>query len=138
MKPLRPDFACLCDNSHTDAGGKLNIIGIFENIFAKKFPAVHPQMVLSATFFIDSQEKEFDFTFKVQIIEKGKSEPIQKIEGTSDVRREDVKNNQKFNFILNFQNVEFKNPGDYYLEIYLNDELVKTCDFGVVKLESVK
>ena len=39
-------LACLCDHSTADASGKLSIIGVFDNIFAHRFPAVHPTMFL--------------------------------------------------------------------------------------------
>jgi hypothetical protein len=38
----RVDWALLCDYALVDAGGKLSMIGVFENLFAQNFPAMHP------------------------------------------------------------------------------------------------
>lgn len=37
-------FACLADYASEDASRKLNLMGIFDTVQAKQFPALHPRM----------------------------------------------------------------------------------------------
>lgn len=39
-------MAVLADCANVAMGGKLNVMGVFDNIHSKTFPAVHPYMVL--------------------------------------------------------------------------------------------
>lgn len=36
------EWAVLCDYALIDSGGKLSLVGMFENLFALNFPAMHP------------------------------------------------------------------------------------------------
>jgi hypothetical protein len=38
---MNVELFCICDFASTDAGGKLNIIGVFDSIRAKSVPAKH-------------------------------------------------------------------------------------------------
>lgn len=50
-------FACLADHASVDSnGGKLNVMGVFDTIGAKAFPATHPKMVLAVRLLIEHED----------------------------------------------------------------------------------
>jgi hypothetical protein len=49
-------LAVLADFANSSADGKLNILGIFDTVYAEEYPAVHPEMKLVARFRIHPAE----------------------------------------------------------------------------------
>ena len=48
---LKVNFLHICENAIVEQGsGNLSIIGIFENLNAQNFPAMHPSMTIVAGF----------------------------------------------------------------------------------------
>jgi hypothetical protein len=43
---MRVDFAVACDYALIDQHGKLSVLGIFQHIWAVRFPTVHPRLHL--------------------------------------------------------------------------------------------
>ena len=46
LRGVRATLAAIADAATVGAGDKLNVAGVFDTIFARAFPAVHPEMVL--------------------------------------------------------------------------------------------
>ena len=44
MKKIESNFAFLCDQAFFCSNGKLNIIGVFKEIYSNRLPMIHPQM----------------------------------------------------------------------------------------------
>lgn len=40
------NFTLLCDDIRQELGGKISLMGIFENIYARNFPAIHPRLAI--------------------------------------------------------------------------------------------
>jgi hypothetical protein len=53
---MKVELFCLCDFASTDAGGKLNIIGVFDAIRAKSIPARHGPFSIAAKARFDTAE----------------------------------------------------------------------------------
>jgi len=58
----------LCDAATVDAGGKLNILGAFDSIFALQEPIVHTSCVLAVKMRFD-QIEEGDKTVKIMFVD---------------------------------------------------------------------
>lgn len=102
-----------CDNSFTDQAGKLSIIGMFDTIFADKYPASHPQLTI------------------VSIWEggEGKLKQMIKIKGPqnnsiykSDWIDFEIKEKARAQVLFNLAGLVFAQEGEYKIEVYLNDE----------------
>jgi hypothetical protein len=67
---LKVNFFHICEKAIIEQGtGNVSVIGIFNNINAKTFPAIHPQMTIVAGFEVDKKG-----TYDVELIfvdEKG-------------------------------------------------------------------
>jgi hypothetical protein len=117
-------FAHICDTAFISEGSKnLNIIGIFENIGTKKFPAVHPKFsVVSAI-----QGDEGDYTQTITITNKLTGQEIRRISGPTKIS----KPNGKAIFIGTLIMTTFPSLGSYLVNISINEENIGSLEFNV-------
>lgn len=106
------DFLIICEKAFSTEGSKnLNLIGIFDVIYAAGFPATHPM---------------FSVVYKVTSKAGDKHEANLSIKkGALNLFESIVKfNDPSFQFIQNFVNVNFPEQGIYNIELSLDGNLV--------------
>lgn len=109
-------FSVLCDDVRQENNGKFILIGLFEAINAKKFPATHQ------TLFVANRwcKGEGTFTQQIRIVNpKDKSIIFQ----TDDQVFELGDIDRHHTLISRFNNLVFPNPGKYWVEVLLDKEL---------------
>ena len=113
--------AVLCDAA-TDDNGKLNLLGAFDTIQAPQMPAVHPQcaVALRVTFFGGDEGKH---NFKLSFVDADGHSimpdfPVIPFEMTLP---DDIHFGTR-NFLFNFQQLKFEEPGLYSIDISLDDQ----------------
>jgi hypothetical protein len=112
--------AVLCDAA-TDSGGKLNLLGAFDTIYARELPAIHPQcaVALRVTFFNGDEGKR---QLKLNFVDADGRAIMPPIEIPVEVGLpEDVHFGTR-NFIINIQQLKFDEPGLYSVDISLDDQ----------------
>ena len=98
------NYLHICDMAFITAdSGNLNVIGVFENISAQKFPAIHPRF--SVALEIEAEEGLHTISLTMK---KGDKE-ISKIEKTFSGR--------KHRWIHNFVGFKFDEAGEYVIEV---------------------
>ena len=116
---IRPNlqFSVVCDDVRREDNGKFMLIGIFEAINAVEFPAKHH------TLFVVNRwcKGEGSFTQKIRIINaKDKGLVFQ----TEDQPFQLTDIDTHHTIISRFNNLLFQNPGKYWVEAFLNNELI--------------
>jgi len=112
--------AVLCDAATND-NEKLNLLGAFDTIYAPQMPAVHPQcaVALRATFLPgDEGTRKLTLNF----INADGHPIMQGIEMPVPVTLPDDAHFITRNFIVNFQQLKFAEPGLYSVDIRLDGE----------------
>lgn len=110
----------LCDFAQ-DNGGKLIIVGTFDSMGAKAFPVRHPSCSVACRFRFS--KKEFGpHTITIRFIDEQNNELVQPLEAEIMVEEPKVGNHSTVNFVINYNNVEFKKPGRYSFELQLDGE----------------
>lgn len=110
-------FSVLCDDVRREDNGKFMLIGLFEAISAKKFPAKHPALFVANRWC----KGEGAFTQKIRIVNsKDNSLIFQTDEQAFDLADID----RHHTLMSRFNNLIFPNPGKYWLEVLLDGELV--------------
>jgi hypothetical protein len=118
------NFTLLCDDVRQETGGKISLMGIFENVYAGSFPAVHPRLA-TVNEWADGLG-EFEATLRILSPER------------KTVLRETVTKlklvNARFKHrdISIHLNLEFKDPGTYWIENYLDGILVNSVPINVI------
>ena len=108
-------FSVLCDDVRREDNGKFILIGLFETIGAKKFPAIHPVLFIMNCW----TSGLGDFRQRSRIINKNGDVLAEDKETTFSLR--DLK--AKHRVIARFNNLKFDSPGEYAVEVLLNGDL---------------
>lgn len=110
-------FSVLCDDVRREDNGKFILIGLFEAITAKAFPATHP-----ALFVVNRWCKgQGSFLQKIKIVNSNdKSIVFQTNEQAFDLADIDAHHT----LISKVNNLVFTGAGKYWIEIMLDGELV--------------
>ena len=111
-------FSVICDDIRREDNGKLILLGLFEVIAARQFPATHPRL------FIANRWCKWDGRFK----EKTRivySETKEVIVESPEVEVELADFSTHHTVLSQFDNVKFPGPGKYFVEILLNGELFR-------------
>ncbi len=116
------NFAHICETAFLSQQGKLNIIGMFEQINAVQFPVKQAKMTLV----MNLNLKEGKYPFKIRMIHEEKNTEVAKIEGELNCKKEG-----KTGLINEFLDVGFTESGQYAIEIWVNNEPTGKVPFAV-------
>jgi hypothetical protein len=117
----------LCDAA-TEQRGKLNVLGAFDTIFAKKVPTVHPACAVAARLRF-SKVEQGEHAVRISVIDEDGKEVVPKLEGKVSVRvgpaslgGGDEANSAVINLILNFQRLKLPEYGEYRVDFAVDGE----------------
>ena len=119
----------LCDAA-TDQQGKLNILGAFDNIFAKKVPTMHPACAIAARIRFEKIE-EGSHTIRIHIIDEDGKSIGPKLEGNVNVRIGDDVDSTATNIVLNIQRLKFEKYGQYRIDLAIDNQIKGSLPFHV-------
>jgi hypothetical protein len=119
----------LCDAA-TDQQGKLNVLGAFDNIFAKQEPIHHPFCSIASRIRFEKTE-EGEHLVKISIIDTDGNPIGPKPEGKITVQIADDINSAVVNLILNIQGIEFKQYGQYQIDLLVDGNVCASLPLRV-------
>ena len=119
----------LCDCA-TDQRGKLNVLGAFDSIYARKMPTVHPACTVAARIRFEKIEQG-DHKVRIDVIDQDGRPIVPRLNGNISVRaREDV-GSSVVNLILNLQRLKFENYGEYRIDLAIDGKVEGSLPFSV-------
>ncbi len=116
------NFAHICDMAFLSKDGKLNIIGIFERLNIVKFPVRQPKI----TFVMNLNLQEGEYPFKIRLVHVASNKEVAKMEGKINCKKKG-----KTGLINEFIDTVFPEPGEYAVEIWINDEPTGKVGFSL-------
>lgn len=128
---MEVQIASLCDTA-ADYGGKLCLLGAFDTILVRQFPALHPFCsVALRIIFRDTDEGKH--TLRVNLIDDDGQSLLPGMPATPlDVR---LPENQFFatvNLVFNLQGMRFNKPGQYSIDITLDAQMIARIPLQVL------
>lgn len=124
-------FSVVCDDVRRENNGKFMLLGIFEAINAREFPARHYTMFVANRWC----KGEGSFAQKIRIISaKDKALVFQ----TEDQPFQLTDIDTHHTIISKFNNLLFPEPGKYWVEIFLNNELMLNYPIMLKQMEMKK
>jgi len=124
----------LCDCA-TDQRGKLNVLGAFDSIYAKKTPIVHPACTVATRIRFERIE-EGEHNVSINVIDEDGRAIVPRLDGKISVRaREDV-GSSVVNLILNLQRLKFENYGEYRIDLAIDGKVEGSLPFSVREVPS--
>jgi len=115
---IKLNFLHVCDYVSFDKSGKLNILGIFENIGVKKFPAVHPQMFIVTNIIV---KKHGEFREVIKIIDDENNNIVDPLEFNLKFPSSRQEKQVKFGAIAQLNNIKFEKAGVYKVQVWVNN-----------------
>lgn len=116
---IRPNlqFSVLCDDVRREENGKFMLIGLFEGITARTFPAIHPALFVANRWC----KGQGSFLQKVRIVNsRDKGIIFQTNEQPFELQ--DIDGHHTL--ISKVNNLTFASPGKYWVEVLLDGELI--------------
>lgn len=108
-------FSVMCDDVRREDNGKFILMGLFETIGAKKFPAIHPTLFIMNCW----TSGIGNFRQRSRIISKNGDILAEDRETTFVLQ--DLK--AKHRVIARFNGLKFDSAGEYAVEVLLNGDL---------------
>lgn len=108
--------AVLADYANIAAGDKLNVMGIFNTIFASAFPTVHPFMVLALRLRLDYEDGGKTHDLIVSLRDEDGREYL-RAAAKANIPRIEPGRFMNVNQVINFAGMGFGKPGTYAFHI---------------------
>ncbi len=124
---LLADFANVSDK-------KLNVIGAFNTIVSKQFPAQHPAIYLVAKIAAELGEFEVERKIKILFFDEDANE-LGKLEGGFSFPKPTRGHVSEGDFIFNIRDTVFDKAGRYEFRLLIDDHLLGTVPLDLVQLE---
>ena len=117
-------YSILCDDVRLEAGNKLSLMGVFQNVYVPKFPAAVLRFAV-----VNHWEGQGEFQTEVRILNPQGKETLRSTPGRFAISGLGPADNITF-----FTNVSFNEPGSYTLQIFLSGKLVRESTFSVMSM----
>jgi hypothetical protein len=125
-------IATLCDSA-AEYGGKLCIMGTFDQIFARQFPVVHPHCCLVLRLCFRAGD-EGNHKLGIAIIDADGKPIMPPIEGELGVQLPPDAYFITRNLPLNIQGIQFKEAGQYAIEVSIDGKSVASIPLAVMQV----
>ena len=123
----------LCDAA-TDYGGKLNLLGTFDSIWARQFPSVHPHCAIALRVRFERLEAG-DHRFRITIVDEDGKPAVPAVDGSLGVACPTHVPSVSANLVLNINGLKFEKPGRYSVNLAIDNRHEKSLPLSVMRLE---
>jgi len=110
----------LCDFAQ-DNQSKLTVVGTFDAIYSKQFPAQHPACSIACRLRFGVKETG-DHDFRLRLTDSDGTEVIQPIEGNIHIGNPPNGQFSSINIVVNFNQLQFTKPGRYSFELFIDGD----------------
>ena len=104
-----------------DNNSKMTVVGTFDSIHTKQFPALHPACSVACRVRFAAKESG-PHDFKLRLTDSDGKEIIQPITGNINVGVPPNGQVATINIIINFAQLKFEKAGRYSFELFIDDE----------------
>jgi len=130
LPPPTPIALVLCDNVYRDSNGKQALIGLFNKIFASKFPAVHPRMCA----YVSITSIRPNTVCSLDIINAETDVPVIEIQGPAP---DNIGPTGVWEVVFELPPVSFPEAGQYYVRFLGSHHVLMQRPFDVLDIKNV-
>ncbi len=124
----------LCDAA-TEAGGKLNILGAFDCLYAHKFPVMHPQCSVALRMRF-SRIEEGTHKIRINFVDEDGKAVLPGLNANTDIKFKEEQQYVVSNLILNIHNLKIEKAGRYSIDLAINGKSEKSLPLFVKMVPS--
>lgn len=124
-------FAVVADAANVSREGKLNVMGIFDRVFARQVPARFPPMQLVVRLEADFAELNAEHAIRVQLNDPD-DEPVFDIDGTFTPRGGQPGQKTPVNHVIQLGNLPLQQAGTHRVLVWVDNDLKRELPIHVV------
>lgn len=130
------DFAFLADAAEAQPGRKFYVLGGgIDSIGAPGFPVVHPMISLVMRVLVHPTEADRTHTIEIKLMDAD-GKQLAFIDGSLSAGVTETTGREiPMPMVLNFMSTRFESPGDYAIEILMNNQHMKSIPLRVHKVD---
>ena len=128
-------LATLADAANTTKDGKLNVMGMFDTLYAGAMPVTHPSMQLVLKIRIEPSETDREHEIEIRCMDED-GEELFKVSGGFSVKAAPGRA-ATFNHTVGINNLTFQKFGGYTFPIFINRDLKRTVELEVTRAEGL-
>jgi hypothetical protein len=133
--PMHVQLALLCEDARMRPDGKMDVVGVFNDLAARGFPATQDHMVLVTTIEWQSGDEGRN-AFRVDLVAPD-GRPSLTVDGHTDVQPSvPGLPPPRTRLILPLEGVVFPNPGRYSFEIRVKGRKLRGPSLFLIELET--
>ncbi|OHB44068.1 MAG: hypothetical protein A2178_01305 [Planctomycetes bacterium GWC2_49_10] len=119
----------LCDAA-TESGGKLNVLGAFDTVFARELPVVHPFCAVALRLRFERIE-EGEHKVRISFVEEDGKNVLPPLDGAVNIHFAPGQPSACANLILNLSGVKFPKFGQCSIDLALDGRFEKSLPLFV-------
>lgn len=133
---MNVQLAVLADAANVAPPGKLNVLGIFDTIVVRDFPAIHASMVLAMRLRLDYDDRAGEHVLEV-VLQDEDGKQYMHGKASANVPQIPPGEHAIINQILNFAQAAFGSPGHYSFRVRWDGVEKAQLDLNVVKAKDL-
>lgn len=126
-------LAVLADGANVSREGKLNVLGVFDTLYARQFPCVHPHMALVLRFEAAPEEAGSTRQVEVQLV-AADGRVLVSIPGAVTLQRHQLGERMVVDHVLAFTSTRFEAPGRYTFRVAVDGAVAAALPLRVEQL----
>lgn len=127
------EIFALCDAA-ADYGGKLNLLGTFDSIWAKQFPVVHPHCAIALRIRFDRIE-EGEHRVRISVVDEDGKPTGPSADGGITVKFPPDFLSVCANMVLNINGMKFEKPGRYSIDLAIDNRHERSLPLNVFQMQ---
>lgn len=132
---MNVELAVVADYANIAEGGKLNVMGIFDQIYAPAFPSAHAYMVLAFRIRVEFDDQNAEHKVEIELLDED-GHRLGGGGGKLAVGAIKPGERQSLSQILPFPGIVFPHAGEYSFTIRWDGNNVAKIPISLVQLES--
>ena len=129
---MRVEIFALCDAA-TESQGKLNLLGTFDRLMAKKLPVVHPSCAVALRLRFDAIEARVHHV-RISLVDADGKVIFKGIEASVHPRVTGKLSSAAVNLILHLQRIKFDAFCEYALHLEIDHQMVASLPLTVAEI----
>lgn len=131
MEQYKVDYLLLADAASVDSFGKLNALGIFQNIFLAKVPGSILKFVLICSIALENPNISLDVEIKIKDSEGGYIEVNPRL--SFSFKPQEGNKDKRINLMIDIINLKFQMFGQYEIEVFADNKKIYSMPLEVVE-----
>ena len=127
-------LATLADCANTSNDGKLNLMGLFDTIYAATVPVTHPSMQLVLRIRAEPAEIDRQHELEIRCMDADGGE-LFKVKGGFSVQAAPGQA-ATFNHVVGINHLTFEKYGGHTFSVFINRDLKQTLELTLAKAEA--